>query len=645
MKRITIALFASMASIVSCFASGENTKPTYLIVTTNELSAPAQRLANWKTQYGNKTIVMSRSTWSTSLIQDSINKALKNNTAIKYILFLGSQNSVPAQVKTSQKILSDMSYVCTSNSLETDKALGRIPVSSKSDADIVVDKIISYEKNPPTKKAFYSNILSITGNNNISLKTTEEVGTALVNKYGYTRKRLYATSKPNQYTGETVCPNLPKDLADSKDAWKQNGDSIVNAINGGRFFAIYCGHGGNTEWSGSNFRTSNIARLSNGTLQPVVYSMCCYTGNFSEEGCFAEKFLTQKDGGAIGVVACSGPSYGSSDISFVGTLINSTWADLNFTNTCETNYTYNKKVQYSMGEILTNAKNIAAKNNCNECNIHGYHYFGDPAMEMYTQEPACIGKPNISLEGDNLRVNTKGTTGCTVTVTSLVDNGATYFKSYNMTGSETEHIFTGIKFPYVVTIRKHNCVPYVGADKLMFQNRTITANLDAFANSIVAGNNVYSNNDKGQGNVVIKSGETKFAASNILLKKGFKVSKGAKFLASKKSYSCSYGGTLRSFQDEDDDMMINGEDLVEESISDRILLYPNPSTGEFTIVFGEKSEGSNSVIITDLTGKVIWTADGLGSEVSIDLSDKAKGVYIVKTIANGNVRTEKLILK
>lgn len=88
--------------------------------------------------------------------------------------------------------------------------------------------------------------------------------------------------------------------------------------------------------------------------------------------------------------------------------------------------------------------------------------------------------------------------------------------------------------------------------------------------------------------------------------------------------------------------MEEGDELTEQS---NCFLSPNPTTGEFTILFGNESEEGNSVVITDVAGKVVYSAEGLGSEVSINLSDKAKGVYIVKAIANGNIRTEKLILK
>ncbi len=646
MNRIIIALFVSMASILSCLAAGESTQASYLIVTTTGLSAPAQKLANWKTQYGNKTIVLSRAKWSNpTAVKTSIDSTLKKNSGIKYILFFGGVKLVPTN--THDGVNTDMLYVCSATSLTTDKALGRIPVDDATTANTVVDKIIKYEKTPPTNKSFYKNIISCTGNNNISLKTSEEVGTALVKKYKYTRTRLYATDTVHNYKGETRCSEVPSDLISDNTAWKKNGNDIVKAINSGKFFTIYCGHGGDTVWSGLEFKPQHINKLTNGDKLPIVFSMCCNSGNFNAGKCLAGELLNKKNGGAIGVMACTGASYGSSDIAFVGALVNSAWTDLNFENKCESNYSYNGNVQYGMGEILTNAKNIAAKNNCYYKNILGYHYFGDPAMEMFSQEPICLGKPRISLEGDNLRVNTNDVKGCTVTVTSLVDNGKSYFRTYKMGSSESEHIFVGIKFPYVVTIRKHNYAPYVGADLLMFQNKTLTGEVDAFANTIMAGYDIYSNNSNGKGNVVVKSGKTSFRAEKIQLKKGFKVAKGAKFSAKKQAYSCSYGGTntLRMMSIEDDDEFLTDEVISDvESRRGGIYLYPNPTDGEFFISFATEDVDFH-ITITDATGKTVYTTSGTGRGQAINLEGKSSGVYFVHVNAGENTYIEKIILK
>lgn len=166
---------------------------------------------------------------------------------------------------------------------------------------------------------------------------------------------------------------------------------------------------------------------------------------------------------------------------------------------------------------------------------------------------------------------------------------------------------------------------------------TITKSGTKEAMYLLNASNVIKNN----ANVTYACGKT------IHLKKGFHVVKGAKFKteifdceAEKKANEAE----LRrlSFDEEYDEDITNSGDEVTGSL---FVIAPNPTTGEFTIYFNEETEGGNSVVIMDLTGKVVFSANGLGSEASIDLGGKPQGMYIVQTIVNGTIQTAKLILE
>ncbi len=147
-------------------------------------------------------------------------------------------------------------------------------------------------------------------------------------------------------------------------------------------------------------------------------------------------------------------------------------------------------------------------------------------------------------------------------------------------------------------------------------------------------------------NQVPAEGNTKFYGRNsVKLRSGFKVNKGGKFKVTITHKAAQPSTSIYATIGNSSDMIIKGIEEEEAETNSTILLSPNPTTGEFTIFFGDESEEGNSVVITDLAGKAVYSAEGLGSEVSINLSDKTKGVYIVKAITNGNIRTEKLILK
>ena len=76
-------------------------------------------------------------------------------------------------------------------------------------------------------------------------------------------------------------------------------------------------------------------------------------------------------------------------------------------------------------------------------------------------------------------------------------------------------------------------------------------------------------------------------------------------------------------------------------------IYPNPSTGEFTLV-APKSKESINIEVFDTKGQLIYNGVMTAASArinSIDLSKNAKGVYFVK-ISNGNSsKIEKLILQ
>jgi hypothetical protein len=70
-------------------------------------------------------------------------------------------------------------------------------------------------------------------------------------------------------------------------------------------------------------------------------------------------------------------------------------------------------------------------------------------------------------------------------------------------------------------------------------------------------------------------------------------------------------------------------------------LSPNPSTGMIKI----NTQTPVNVIITDITGKIVYSINEVTNETSINLSSLQKGIYLAK-ISNGNkVQTEKIILK
>lgn len=74
--------------------------------------------------------------------------------------------------------------------------------------------------------------------------------------------------------------------------------NITAAVNAGRFWVGYCGHGDGTGWSGPVFTNTNVNALSNGYFTPFVMDVSCLNGGFdSSSDCFAERWMK---GGTVG---------------------------------------------------------------------------------------------------------------------------------------------------------------------------------------------------------------------------------------------------------------------------------------------------------------------------------------------------------
>lgn len=80
-------------------------------------------------------------------------------------------------------------------------------------------------------------------------------------------------------------------------------------------------------------------------------------------------------------------------------------------------------------------------------------------------------------------------------------------------------------------------------------------------------------------------------------------------------------------------------EAVENNTS--ILIFPNPSNGQFTI----EGEDIQKVEIVDVTGKIVKSFIMNNEQLTIDLSNKPEGVYIVKIIQEGTVVNKNIILK
>jgi len=78
---------------------------------------------------------------------------------------------------------------------------------------------------------------------------------------------------------------------------------------------------------------------------------------------------------------------------------------------------------------------------------------------------------------------------------------------------------------------------------------------------------------------------------------------------------------------------------------DAVQIYPNPNNGNFTVELNGLHNYNYDLEIVNLIGSVIFKEYGLRErKIRVDITDRSKGLYIVKIKQGANIFTRKVIL-
>jgi hypothetical protein len=394
------------------------TDPGLLIVTTEMFKAAADSLAMWKRRMGYRVFVIAPSNWTGSdEVKTTIHQYASLNN-IDFFSIIGDNDQVPSEyLKTGPfPHVTDLYYACLDGSgdFTPDLGYGRISVSSPDQALNVVHKIIEYERNPVNDPAFYRNgtVASYFQESESSsgyemcrfVQTSCEIRNYLI-RQGYSIDQVF-------YTEPNVSPlfwndglygtggAIPDSLRKPACSWDGDASDISNGINEGRFLVIHRDHGNEFMWGNPAYSQSDIQSLSNGNRLPVVFSMNCLTGRFDYPyEVFAETFLRQQNGGAVGVVAATQISYSGFNDGLAVGLVDAIWPAPGLA--CFYPYNGNSVVTphdtiLQMGLVLNQGKMRMSETwggwnyNLEQYTYEIFHYFGDPTMRLRTTLPLTI---------------------------------------------------------------------------------------------------------------------------------------------------------------------------------------------------------------------------------------------------------------
>jgi hypothetical protein len=382
----------------------------YLIITHPDFYEQAMDLRDWKhvkgwiTKVVNYTDIATSSEELCQYIQDAYDTW---DPAPSYLLLIGDDEYIPTNYKYSAA--SDLWYATVNGTdYYADMFYGRISIDNVDQAEVVIQKILNYEQDPPSETTFYNNMVVAAyfqddEQNGYEtrrfVRTSEEIRDfLLVNDYEV--ERVYVTESyinPTHYNngyygnGEP----LPDELLRPTFAWDGDADDIISAIEEGIFILNHRDHGYEDGWGDPHFDSNDVEGLTNGELLPVVFSINCLTGKFDSYECFSEIFLRKEDGGAVAVFGASRVSYSGYNDYLARGFYDAQWPD--FDEDVGDNVHL-----YSLGEILNYGKYYMANTwgdswGYERLTFELFHIFGDPTMQIWTSLPQELTVDHLSI--------------------------------------------------------------------------------------------------------------------------------------------------------------------------------------------------------------------------------------------------------
>lgn len=252
-------------------------------------------------------------------------------------------------------------------------SIGRLPALNVTEAQSMVNNIISYETQPP--QSWWKDYTFIGGG------VTEA------------EQNLFNPQIIDSLINPHILPNPIKGNPVRIIRYDLNGaltfniaDSVKNQIDRGTIAVNFIGHAGSQDWEIS-MRDPDV--LNNDGKFPVVFSMTCYTGKTGEPKfrSFGEEFVNKNNRGAVAFFATSG----------WGFVYSGSWLNSNIYRA------FAKDTIRRIGDIISYANNIIKADSLGfsiRHTINCYTLMGDPALKL--QIPV---RPEFSISSDDYKLS------------------------------------------------------------------------------------------------------------------------------------------------------------------------------------------------------------------------------------------------
>ncbi|MBN1354996.1 hypothetical protein JXA40_01885 [bacterium] len=391
----------------------------YLIITHDDFVLNLMPLADWKLLKGYRTrlVTLTELGGSTAThIKNYLQTAYDTwNPAPTYVLLVGDSNKLPSNTVSpdayGSPFPSDLPYSMLEGSdYFPDIFLGRISVQTQQQCDVVVNKILEYDRNPEVDNWYNTALIAAYFQDDYSPYCEAdrwffETGTYVMQYLASAQQMSIVTAMCTSASGCSVYhfrsdsyphrpshPDpVPQEWIDLITSSSQATSNLINGINAGVGLVQHRDHGEETGWNDPPFFTSHVNSLTNGSRTPVVFSINCLTGAFDYgSDCFAEALQKKDGGGAVGVVAATRVSYsGYNDLLCHGTYTGF-FPDYDATHSGNI-YADSKRVCEALSFGKYYMYMYEGEGSSTLYTFRLFHWFGDPEMEIRTDTPLAPG--------------------------------------------------------------------------------------------------------------------------------------------------------------------------------------------------------------------------------------------------------------
>ncbi len=284
------------------FDDGPSLPVGYLVIVPDDWEPSVRPLVDWRRRKGYNVFVRTLTQvggGSTDAVKAYIQNAYDNwPIPPSFVLLVGDVDRINCFTGGGQgSPPTDLNFACVAGTdYLPDIDVSRLSVASQAQLDSFVSNVVRYEQVTGTggtgwlQRAYFV-ASSDGGNHQVAERTHAHV-------MGRLRPRGV--------------------LCDSLWLYYGTGTPIPSAVNSGRAWVTYSGHGSENAWAdpSPDFDLAAVHGLANVDLIPYVQTYACYSGNFASSSypeCFSEAWIRNGRRGAIAHVASSVTSYWTED--------------------------------------------------------------------------------------------------------------------------------------------------------------------------------------------------------------------------------------------------------------------------------------------------------------------------------------------